>query len=144
VPQDGRHLALPIINALAQGAAIHTQLQVLAFLIGHGQVFRHADGEGQVATQLPHKYRGPYVAGVHFHVAAALPLHDKQALGVAIPTAGAAIHKGGRQVICHSLVHFLICALTVSFEDDGYLWGGTHTNLNRVEGKQKCSLLGWS
>lgn len=122
VPQDGRHLALPLIDALAQRAAIDAQLQVLALLVGHGQVFGHADGEGQVATQLPHKHRGSYVAGVHLHVAAALPFHDSQALGVAVPAAGAAIHKGSWQVICHSLVHFLICTLTVGFEDDGDLW----------------------
>lgn len=124
VPQNGRHLALPIVNALAQGAAIHTQLQVLAFLIGHGQVFRHADGEGQIATQLPHKHCRPYVAGVHLHVAATLPFHDSQALDVAVSTAGAAIHKGSRQVIGHSLVYFLICTLTVGFEDDRDLWEG--------------------
>uniref|UniRef100_A0A8W4F761 Uncharacterized protein n=1 Tax=Sus scrofa TaxID=9823 RepID=A0A8W4F761_PIG len=124
VPQDGRHLALPVIDALAQGAAIHTQLQVLALLVGHGQVFWHADGEGQVATQLPHKHRGPYVAGVHLHVAAALPLHDAQALGVTVPAAGATIHKGSWQVIRHSLVYFLICTLTMGFEDDRDLWDG--------------------
>lgn len=128
VPQDGRHLALPVVDALAQGAAVHTQLQILALLVGHGQVFGHADGEGQVATQLPHEHRRPYVAGVHLHVAATLPFHDSQALDVTIPTAGAAIHKGSRQVIGHSLVHFLICTLTVGFEDDRDLWeGGTCT-----------------
>lgn len=128
MPQDGRHLALPVVDALAQGAAVDTQLQVLTFLVGHSQVLRHADGERQVATQLPHEDSGPYVAGVHLHVAATLPLQDKQALGVAIPAAGAAVHKGSRQVIGHSLVHFLICTLPVSFEDDGDLGEGTHTN----------------
>uniref|UniRef100_A0A9L0JN19 Uncharacterized protein n=2 Tax=Equus asinus TaxID=9793 RepID=A0A9L0JN19_EQUAS len=135
VPQDGGHLALPIINALAQGAAVHTQLQVLAFLVGHGQVFGHADSEGQVATQLPHKHRGSYVAGVHLHVAATLPLHDTQALGVAVPTTGAAIHKGSWQVICHSLVYFLICTLAVGFEDDRDLWEGTRTKFNTMGGE---------
>ena len=142
VPQDGRHLALPIIDALAQGAAVHTQLQVLAFLEGHGQVFRHADGEGQVVTQLPHKHRGPYVAGVHLHIAATLPFHNTQALGVAVPTAGAAIHKGSRQVICHSLVHFLICTLTVGFEDDRDLWEGTCMKFN--VGRRQASASTWS
>uniref|UniRef100_A0A8C0HV82 Uncharacterized protein n=1 Tax=Balaenoptera musculus TaxID=9771 RepID=A0A8C0HV82_BALMU len=144
-PQDGRHLALPVINALAQGAAVHTQLQVLALLVGHGQVFRHADGEGQVATQLPHEHRGPYVASVHLHIAAALPLHDTQALGVAVPSAGAAIHKGSWQVICHSLVYFLICTLAVGFEDDGDLWEGTRTKFNTMGGIQDgASLCGKS
>lgn len=139
VPQDGRHLALPVIDALAQRAAIDTQLQVLAFLVGHGQVFGHADGEGQVATQLPHKHCRPDVAGVHLHIATALPLHDPQALDVAVPTAGAAIHKGSRQVIGHSLVHFLIRTLTVGFEDDRDLWeGGTCTEFNRMGRKGRC------
>uniref|UniRef100_A0A5F9CVF8 Uncharacterized protein n=1 Tax=Oryctolagus cuniculus TaxID=9986 RepID=A0A5F9CVF8_RABIT len=124
VPQDGGHLALPVVDAFAQWAAVHTQLQVLAFLVGHGQVLGHADGQGQVATQLPHEHRGPYVAGVHLHVATALALHDAQALGIAVPTAGGAVHEGGWQVIGHSLVHFLLGALVVGFEDDSDLWGG--------------------
>lgn len=144
VPQDGRHLALPVVDALAQGAAIDAQLQVLALLVGHGQVLGHAHGQRQVAPQLPHEDRGPDVAGVHLHVAATLPLHDEQALGVAVPAARAAVHKGGRQVIGHSLVHFLICTLPVSFEDDGDLGAGTHTNVSSPAGTQTALPCGRS
>uniref|UniRef100_A0A8C9H2G9 Uncharacterized protein n=1 Tax=Piliocolobus tephrosceles TaxID=591936 RepID=A0A8C9H2G9_9PRIM len=136
VSQDGRHLALPIIDAFTHGAAIHAQLQVLALLVRHGQVFRHTDGKGQVATHLPYKHCGPYIEGVHLHIVATLPLHDTQALGIAVPTTGGAIHKGGWQVICHSLVDFLICTLMVGFEDNSDLWEGACTRFNRMGGKQ--------
>lgn len=128
VPQDSRNLALSVIHAFTRGAAVHTQLQVLAFLVGHGQVFRHSNGEGQVPTQLPHKHCGAYVAGMHLHVAAALLLHDVKALNVTVPPTGGAVHKGGWQVVCHSLVYFLICTLMVCFEDNSDLWDGRRTN----------------
>ncbi|KAL4699589.1 hypothetical protein H8958_015457 [Nasalis larvatus] len=130
VSQDGRHLALTIIDAFTHGAAIHAQLQVLALLVRHGQVFRHTDGKGQVATHLPYKHCGPYIEGVHLHIVATLPLHDTQALGIAVPTTGGAIHKGG------CLVDFLICTLMVGFEDNSDLWEGACTRFNRMGGKQ--------
>ena len=142
-PQDGRHLALPVVDALAQGAAGHAQLQVLALLVGHGQRLGHADGQRQVAAQLPHEYRGPHVARVHLHWAAALSLHDPQALGVAIPAAGAAIYEGGRQVIGHGLVDFLIRTLPVRFEDDGDLWGKEGGQSFNTDGREMGdSILG--
>uniref|UniRef100_A0A5F8GJ97 Uncharacterized protein n=1 Tax=Monodelphis domestica TaxID=13616 RepID=A0A5F8GJ97_MONDO len=112
VPHDGRHLPLPIVNALTQGAAIHAELQALG----------HADCQRQVATQLPHIHGGPYIPGVHLHMEATCLLDNVQALDVTISATGGAIDEGCRQVIGHGLVHFLIGTLMVGFEDNSYLW----------------------
>uniref|UniRef100_A0A803V320 Uncharacterized protein n=1 Tax=Ficedula albicollis TaxID=59894 RepID=A0A803V320_FICAL len=118
-----------LINTLAGRAALHTQLQVLALPVGHGQLLGHANGQCQVAPELPDEHRGPDVPGMHLNVFAADFLHNVQAPRVPISSTCCTINKSCRQVIGHCLIYFLICTVLVRFEDNSYLWGrGEKTN----------------
>uniref|UniRef100_A0A670JDG7 Uncharacterized protein n=1 Tax=Podarcis muralis TaxID=64176 RepID=A0A670JDG7_PODMU len=116
LPHHGQREVPAVVDAL-----------VLALFISHGELFRH----------LAHKDRGPNVPGVHLHILAAHSLHDVQALGVAVATAGRAVDKGGRQIVGHGLVHFLICAVLIRFEDDGDLQ--KEREAKKINGPRVCS-----
>uniref|UniRef100_A0A672S1Y7 Uncharacterized protein n=1 Tax=Sinocyclocheilus grahami TaxID=75366 RepID=A0A672S1Y7_SINGR len=70
----------------------------------------HADGESQVAADLPHN-----------DGRTSTTLRDPQAL--CFPTASRAILERRRQVLGGGLVHLLLGAVMVGLEDDCYLQG---------------------
>uniref|UniRef100_A0A674H3V8 Uncharacterized protein n=1 Tax=Taeniopygia guttata TaxID=59729 RepID=A0A674H3V8_TAEGU len=101
-----------LINTFTGRAAVHTELQILAFLIGHHQLLRHANGQGQVVPKLVDIHRGPDVPCMHLNIFATNFLHNVQAPGVLISST-CTINKSCRQVISHCLIYFLICTVLV-------------------------------
>uniref|UniRef100_A0A8C0UEX1 Uncharacterized protein n=1 Tax=Cyanistes caeruleus TaxID=156563 RepID=A0A8C0UEX1_CYACU len=98
-----------LINKLTGRAAIHTQLQILALLVGHDQLLGHANGQGQVVPKLADIHRGPDVPSMNLNIFATDFLHNVQAPGVPIFSTCCTINKSCRQVISHCLIYFLVC-----------------------------------
>ena len=115
--QGERQVAVPV-DAFGRRAAVDTQLQVLRFVEGHGHLLWHARRQRQIAAQLTHDHRHADVGGVDLHVVPGRLLDYPQALDLAVPAADGTVHKGSGQVVRHSLVHLLVSALLVGFEDD--------------------------
>lgn len=109
------------LDALRGGAAVHAQLQVLSVIISHGELMGHADGQRKVTAQLAHHHRYTDVGGVQLNVATGQLFQHHEAARLTGATYNSAVHECRWQVICHRLVHLLLCALLIRFEDDSDL-----------------------
>uniref|UniRef100_A0A672FZ07 Uncharacterized protein n=1 Tax=Salarias fasciatus TaxID=181472 RepID=A0A672FZ07_SALFA len=111
----------PEVDALVDGAAVETQVQVLVVVLLHRvhHLLGHPHGEGQVAAHLPHHDGGADVLGLDLHVLPGNLLHHAQGVGaVPVPSVLGAVGERGRQLVRLGVVRLLVHALLEVLEDD--------------------------
>uniref|UniRef100_A0A8C9TAI6 Uncharacterized protein n=1 Tax=Scleropages formosus TaxID=113540 RepID=A0A8C9TAI6_SCLFO len=126
---SGRQVAVPV-DALRRRAAVNAELQVLRLVVGHGQLLGDAHGQRQVASQLAHDDGDADVAGVDLDVPPRRLLGHPQASRLAVAAAHRAVHESGGQVVGDRLVHLLLRAVLVRFED--------YRDLGRKRNRSSC------
>uniref|UniRef100_A0A8C5SN45 Uncharacterized protein n=1 Tax=Laticauda laticaudata TaxID=8630 RepID=A0A8C5SN45_LATLA len=109
-------------DALAGRATAHAQLQVLLLSEGASHLLGHADGEGKLLPCPAHHNGGANVGRPDLHVLPRSPFEDAEAVSTRpFPPVQRAIHKSHWEVVCLSLIDFLVNALLHVLEDDGDL-----------------------
>lgn len=129
------------VNELAAWAAVQAELQAAAFL---HHLFRNADGKSEVAADPPHNNGCAQIVGVDGDLAhAAMPAALCNAQAACVAPAAWAVLEGRGYVIRSGLIHLLLCAVTVRFENDCYLWIRGLQSISDNKGNQVYRFSWW-